>query len=86
MTKSVKFDENGRRSEIEVQISALTTLGSVQIATWHTENRIKSMPVPGITTSGADVLRNKTFIVLISIVSWENKVLNYEINNDLNTC
>lgn len=69
MTKSVKFDENGRRSEIEVQISALTPQGSIQIATWDTEYGIKSFSVPGVTTSGGDVLRNRTFIVLISEVS-----------------
>lgn len=69
MTKSVKFDENGRRSEIEIQISSLTTQGSVKIATWDADYGIKSIPVAGITTSGGDVLRNSTFIVLISIVS-----------------
>lgn len=69
MTKSVKFDENGRRSEFEIQISALTTQGTVQISTWDPEYGIKSMPIPGITSSGGDALRNRTFIVLISIVS-----------------
>lgn len=68
MTKNVKFDVNGRRSEINIQISALTTEGSVQIATWDSDYGIKSSPIPGVTTSGADVLRNRTFIVLISIV------------------
>lgn len=68
MTKNVKFDANGRRSEITVQISSLTTEGSIKIGTWDTEYGVKSLPIPGITTSGTDVLRNRTFIVLISIV------------------
>lgn len=68
MTKNVQFDVNGRRSDINVQISALTPEGSVQIGTWDIENGIKSKTIPGITTSGTDVLRNRTFIVLISIV------------------
>lgn len=68
MTKSVQFDENGRRSEIDIQISSLTTQGPIQIATWNTELGVKSIPVAGITTTGSDVLRNRTFIVLISMV------------------
>lgn len=80
MTKSVQFDENGRRSEFDIQISSLTTGGSIQIATWNPEIGIKSIPVPGIMSSGVDVLRNRTFIVLISIVCYDI-FMNFKSNN-----
>lgn len=69
MTKSVQFDENGLRSEIEVQISSLNTQGVVPIATWDTENGIKAIPGAGPVDAGpAMSLSNRTFIVLIALV------------------
>lgn len=76
MTKSVKFDENGRRSEIEIQVSTLSSQGSTPIATWDSENGIKHIenpaPPPGTEDSSILSLQNRTFIVLTALVSKEN--------------
>lgn len=73
MTKSVKFDENGRRSEIEIQIFGLNTQGGTMIGTWDPVDGIKK-----ILSSSPDViegdpvalsLRNRTFIVLTALVT-----------------
>lgn len=76
MTKSVKFDENGRRSEIEIQVSTLSSQGSTPIATWDNENGIKHIespaPPPGTEDSSISSLQNRTFIVLTALVSKEN--------------
>lgn len=73
MTKSVKFDENGRRSEVEVQVSTLNSLGLTQIATWDTENGItkieSGIPAPASEDSTVASLRNRTFIVLTALVA-----------------
>lgn len=73
MTRSVKFDENGRRSEIEIQIFDLNTQGSVLVGTWDTENGIKQAPGSGSTPAESDPaaisLRNRTFIVLTALVN-----------------
>lgn len=72
MTSSVKFDENGRRSEIEVQIYTLNTQGAVQIGTWDIEFGIRQIagadagPVERDSTVMS--LRNRTFIVLTALV------------------
>lgn len=73
MTSDVKFDENGRRSEIEVQIYTLNTQGAVQIGTWDTEFGIR--PIPGADAGPVEgdstvmSLRNRTFIVLTALVN-----------------
>lgn len=75
MTKSVKFDENGRRSEIEIQVSSLTSQGLITIATWNPENDIIKVDVPPSPPIADNVglsLRNRTFIVLIALVSKMN--------------
>lgn len=73
ITKSVTFDESGRRSEIEVQIFNLNTAGATLIATWDTENGINNIPITGANLvdgdSAAMSLRNRTFIVLTALVS-----------------
>lgn len=72
ITKSVKFDENGRRSEIEVQISELNTQGVVPVATWNIESGIKTIAenVPSAPEDSSLVsLKNRTFIVLTSLVN-----------------
>lgn len=73
MTKSVKFDENGRRSEIEIQIFSLNTQGAVQVGTWDTEYGIRHAPGGGESLpegdSAAMSLRNRTFITLTALVS-----------------
>lgn len=75
MTKSVKFDENGRRSEIEIQIFELNTQGPISIATWDTEYGVKkstsSIVVPAESDPELISLRNRTFIVLTALVIWE---------------
>lgn len=68
MTKTVQFDENGKRSPFDIQIFSLTSQGSIQIGTWDADFHVRSQQIPGVTTSGSDVLRNRTFIVLISMV------------------
>lgn len=68
MTKTVKFDVSGRRTEINVQISSLTTEGSVQIATWDADYGIKATPIAAAISSATENMQNRTFIVLISIV------------------
>lgn len=74
MTKSVKFDENGRRSEIELQLFQLNTQGPISIATWDTENGIKSTisssAVPAESDPALISLRNRTFIVLTALVNF----------------
>lgn len=73
MTKSVKFDENGRRSEIEIQIFSLNTQGSTMIGTWDPEEGIKQVltisPIPAEGDPAAMSLRNRTFIVLTALVN-----------------
>lgn len=64
----MKFDVSGKRTEIIVQISSLTTEGSIQIATWDVDFGIKATPIAGATSTGTENMRNRTFIVLISIV------------------
>lgn len=72
MTKSVKFDENGRRSEIEVQIFELNPQGPISIAIWDTEYGVKqsmsSSVVPAESDPALISLRNRTFIVLTALV------------------
>lgn len=72
MTKTVQFDENGLRSEIEVHIYSLNTQGAVQTATWDSEFGIKHIPGTEATPiegdSAAMSLRNRTFIVLTALV------------------
>ncbi|XP_031634001.1 glutamate receptor ionotropic, kainate 2-like isoform X2 [Contarinia nasturtii] len=70
MTKNVKFDENGRRSEFELQIFQLTTQGPIMIATWSSDDGIKQMGSSTPETVGdstAMSLRNRTFIVLTAL-------------------
>lgn len=75
----MKFDENGRRSEIEIKVSSLTPQGLITIATWSTENGIMKVDVPPSPPIADDValsLRNRTFIVLIALVN-ENSLRLY---------
>lgn len=72
ITKSVQFDENGLRSEFEVQILTLNTLGLVPIATWTTEFGVKKLPdaAPAAAEDPSAIsLKNRTFIILTSLVS-----------------
>lgn len=73
ITKSVKFDENGLRTEIEVQIFTLDTQGLVPTGSWSTEVGIKRLPDNTAPTEDTSVisLKNRTFIVLTSLV-WNN--------------
>lgn len=72
MTKTVKFNENGQRTEFEIQIFELNTQGPVIIATWNTGDGIKQSPsiraIPVVADSAAMSLRNRTFIVLTALV------------------
>lgn len=74
MTKSVKFDENGRRSEIELQLFELNNQGPISIATWDTEYGIKSTKSSDAPPAESDPalmsLRNRTFIVLTALVNF----------------
>lgn len=73
MTKSVKFDENGRRSEIEIQLFDLNSQGSSLIGTWSPDEGIKqvlgasTMPIEGDAVVNS--LKNRTFIVLTALVN-----------------
>ncbi|XP_055300709.1 glutamate receptor ionotropic, kainate 2-like isoform X1 [Sitodiplosis mosellana] len=71
MTKSVKFDENGHRSEIEIQIFELSSQGSTLLGTWDPEDGIKQIlsisPIPVEGDPAAMSLRNRTFIVLTAL-------------------
>lgn len=95
MTKSVKFDENGRRSEIEIQIFELNTQGNVLIGTWDPEEGIKKVlsisPIPVEGDPALQSLRNRTFIVLTALVSFHfvNYTFlceNYKKMNDFEIC
>lgn len=70
ITKSVRFDENGLRSEIEVQIFTLDTQGLVPTGSWSTEAGIKRLPGNTAPTEDTSIisLKNRTFIVLTSLV------------------
>lgn len=85
MTKTVKFDENGRRSEIELQMHQLNTQGSILIAKWDPENGIKQVPGGTSTPAESDPsvvsLRNRTFIVLIALV-----IINNIFENRMENC
>ena len=73
MTKSVKFDENGRRSEIEIQLFELNSQGSSLIGTWSPDEGIKqvlatsTVPIEGDAVVNS--LKNRTFIVLTALVN-----------------
>lgn len=70
ITKSVKFDENGLRSDFEVQIFSLDTQGLVPTGSWSTEGGITRFPDNSAPTEDASAisLKNRTFIVLTSLV------------------
>lgn len=78
ITKSIKFDENGLRSDIEIQISTLQIQGIVPIAVWTTDFGIKHIVenAPPVEDPSAISLKNQTFIVLTSLVSSRN-VINF---------
>lgn len=73
MTKSVKFDENGRRSEIEIQLFELNAQGSSLIGTWDPVDGLKQVlkiePTPTEGDPAAQSLKNRTFIVLTALVN-----------------
>lgn len=77
MTKNVQFDVNGRRTEINVQISSLTSEGSIKIATWDADYGIKATPIAGAISTVTENFLNRTFIVLISMV---RKMFNFQAN------
>lgn len=70
ITKSVKFDENGLRSEFEAQIFRLDTQGLVPTGSWSTENGITRLLDNSAPTEDVSAisLKNRTFIVLTSLV------------------
>lgn len=70
ITKSVKFDEIGLRSDFEVQIFSLDTQGLVPTGSWSTENGITRLPDNSAPKEDASAisLKNRTFIVLTSLV------------------
>lgn len=70
ITKSVKFDENGHRTEFEVQVSQLNTQGVVPMATWSIETGVKSTSDNAVSAEDSTLmsLKNITFVVLTSLV------------------
>lgn len=66
----MKFDENGHRSEFEVQVSQLNIQGVVPVATWNIEGGVKPLAEIEIPAEDSTLmsLKNRTFIVLTSLV------------------
>lgn len=70
MTGSVKFSENGRRSEFVANIFQLSARGLTKISTWSPETGIQIDKDTAVAEGGLLELslKNMTFIVLTSLV------------------
>jgi hypothetical protein len=66
----IKFDHQGFRTDIELDLIEVTEVGLVKKGSWNSSLGITVIPPPPIETfipEGED-LRNITFIVLIALV------------------
>lgn len=70
LTGTVKFDTDGKRSYIAVQILQLNPHGLTPIGMWNSDAglTISREPEPPPTGIDNEAVRNRTFIVLTSLV------------------
>lgn len=71
LTGDVKFDNQGYRTNFAVDVVELTSSGIAKIATWNSTDGLnisRKFEAAGVIEDGG-TLRNKTFIVLTTLVS-----------------
>jgi glutamate receptor, ionotropic, invertebrate len=76
LTRKIKFDEYGHRSDFLLDIIELTHEGIKKVGSWDRVEHLKMNREPEISNSAVDdgTLRNKTFIVVTVIVSKKIKL------------
>lgn len=71
LTGLVKFDNRGLRKNIAVDVIELTSSGIIKVGTWNTSeglNITRSYESTSVIDDGS--LRNKSFIVLLTLVNF----------------
>lgn len=69
LTGEIQFDNEGRRSNIAVEVIELGSHGPFQIGVWNTtEGFTVTREAPVIDNSDDGSIKNKTFIVLTALV------------------
>lgn len=69
MSGEIQFDNEGRRSNIAVEVLELGSAGVFQIGLWNTsEGLTVTREAPRIDNSDDGSIKNKTFIVMIALV------------------
>ncbi|XP_073955278.1 glutamate receptor ionotropic, kainate 3-like [Choristoneura fumiferana] len=67
ITRSLNFDDSGQRSDVTMEVVELTSAGPQVIGAWESNDLIISRPYVPPAEDSENIMRNKTFKVLISI-------------------
>lgn len=71
LTRTIKLDTNGNRTEFTLDLIELASDGVQKFGTWNSSTglNITRAPVPKISALADGTLQNKSFIVLTALVS-----------------